>query len=116
MTKKDDYKLNAARTVNLANRAATVADKGHLPDLAENGSILPIARMKCSSARSATKARRANILCCAASSAPTALTAGSRPCAASATATAGRPGQPSNATGLLPPARSPAVLAVITRT
>jgi hypothetical protein len=70
MTKKDDYKLNAARTVNLANRAATVADKGHLPDLAENGSILPIARMKCSSARSATKARRANILCCAASSAP----------------------------------------------
>jgi hypothetical protein len=35
MSKEDDYKLNAARTVNLANRAATLADKGHLLDLAE---------------------------------------------------------------------------------
>ena len=35
MTKEDDYKLNAARTVNLANRAATLADKSHLLDLAE---------------------------------------------------------------------------------
>jgi len=35
MSKEDDYKLNAARTVNLANRASTVADKGHLLDLAE---------------------------------------------------------------------------------
>jgi hypothetical protein len=34
MTKEDDYKLNAARTVNLANRATTLADKGHLIDLA----------------------------------------------------------------------------------
>ena len=35
MSKEDDYKLNAARTVNLANRAATLANKGHLLDLAE---------------------------------------------------------------------------------
>jgi hypothetical protein len=35
MSKEDDHKLNAARTVNLAARAATFADKGHLLDLAE---------------------------------------------------------------------------------
>ena len=35
MSKEDDYKLNAARTVDLAKRATTLADKGHLLDLAE---------------------------------------------------------------------------------
>ena len=35
MSKEDDYKLNAARTVKLANRAATLTGKGHLLDLAE---------------------------------------------------------------------------------
>ncbi|HEY1748724.1 MAG TPA: hypothetical protein VGG11_18405 [Xanthobacteraceae bacterium] len=35
MTKEDDYKLSAAETIGLANRAATSADKGHLLDLAE---------------------------------------------------------------------------------
>jgi len=35
MSKEDDYKLNAAQTVDLANRAASVADKSHLLDLAE---------------------------------------------------------------------------------
>jgi hypothetical protein len=62
MSKEDDHKLNAARTVNLATRAATLVDKGHL-------------RMRCSSEASAAMARRANILCCAASSART----GARP-------------------------------------
>ena len=35
MSKEDDYKLNAAETIDLANRASTSADKGHLLDLAE---------------------------------------------------------------------------------
>jgi hypothetical protein len=35
MSKEDNYKLNAARTVDLAKRAATLADKDHLLDLAE---------------------------------------------------------------------------------
>ena len=71
MSKEDDHKLNAARTVNLATRAATFADKGHLLDLAEKWLDLAIARMRCSSDASAAMARRANILCCAASSART---------------------------------------------
>jgi hypothetical protein len=35
MSKEDDYKHNAAETIDLANRASTSADKGHLLDLAE---------------------------------------------------------------------------------
>jgi hypothetical protein len=70
MSKEDDYKLNAARTVNLANRAATLADKGHLLD-PKSGSILPIAPRQCGNEASATRVRRANILCCAVGSAPT---------------------------------------------
>ena len=35
MSKEDDYKLNAAQTVDLANRAATSSDKSYLLDLAE---------------------------------------------------------------------------------
>ena len=35
MSKEDDYRLNAAQTVDLANRAASLADKGHLLNLAE---------------------------------------------------------------------------------
>jgi len=36
MTKEDDYRKNAAETVELANRATTSADKGRLLRLAEN--------------------------------------------------------------------------------
>lgn len=35
MTKEDDYRKNAAQTIELANRAADTADKGHLLSLAE---------------------------------------------------------------------------------
>jgi hypothetical protein len=35
MTKEDDYRKNAAQTVDLANHAANLADKGHLLSLAE---------------------------------------------------------------------------------
>lgn len=43
MTKEDDYRRNAAETVELANHAVTSADKGRLLRLAENGSTLPTA-------------------------------------------------------------------------
>ena len=35
MTKEDDYRHNAAETVELANKASTTADKGRLLSLAE---------------------------------------------------------------------------------
>ncbi len=35
MTKEDDYRKNAAETVELASRATNTADKGHLLALAE---------------------------------------------------------------------------------
>lgn len=35
MTKEDDYRRNAAETVELASRAGNSADKGHLLALAE---------------------------------------------------------------------------------
>jgi hypothetical protein len=35
MGKEDDYRWNAAQTVDLANRAVKLADKGHLLSLAE---------------------------------------------------------------------------------
>ena len=35
MTKEDDYRSNAARTIELASRAGSSADKGHLLNLAE---------------------------------------------------------------------------------
>jgi hypothetical protein len=35
MTKEADYRQSAAQTVDLANRAASLADKGHLLSLAE---------------------------------------------------------------------------------
>ena len=35
MTKEDDYRNNAARTIELASRAESKADKGHLLALAE---------------------------------------------------------------------------------
>jgi len=36
MTREDEYRKNAAATVELANRATTSADKGRLLGLAEN--------------------------------------------------------------------------------
>jgi hypothetical protein len=35
MTKEDDYRINAARTIELASRSGSSADKGHLLSLAE---------------------------------------------------------------------------------
>jgi hypothetical protein len=35
MTKEDDYRINAAKTIELASRANSSADKGHLLSLAE---------------------------------------------------------------------------------
>jgi hypothetical protein len=35
MTKEDDYRQNAARTIELASRAGNPVDKGHLLALAE---------------------------------------------------------------------------------
>jgi hypothetical protein len=35
MTKQDDYRRNAAKTIELANRASSSADKSHLLSLAE---------------------------------------------------------------------------------
>lgn len=35
MTKEDDYRKNAAETVELASRATNTADKGHLLSLAK---------------------------------------------------------------------------------
>jgi hypothetical protein len=35
MTKEDDYRRNAAKTVELASRAGSSTDKGHLLSLAE---------------------------------------------------------------------------------
>jgi len=35
MTKEDDYRISAAKSVELAARASTSADKGHLLALAE---------------------------------------------------------------------------------
>jgi hypothetical protein len=35
MTKEDDYRTNAAKTIELASRANSSADKGHLLSLAE---------------------------------------------------------------------------------
>jgi hypothetical protein len=75
MSKEDDYKHNAAETIDLANRAATSADKGHLLDLRKSGSISPIAPTPSGSEGTAAMARCANTRCCAASSALT----GARP-------------------------------------
>jgi hypothetical protein len=35
MTKEDDYRTNAAQSIELASRAGSSADKGHLLSLAE---------------------------------------------------------------------------------
>jgi hypothetical protein len=43
MTKEDDYRKNAAETVDLAHRATSTIDKGRLLCLAELGLILQIA-------------------------------------------------------------------------
>jgi hypothetical protein len=71
MTKENDYRNNAAETIELASRAASSADKGHLLALAEKW-LDPADRAQSadSSAGRGQARRRATAIAAAASTLP----------------------------------------------